>query len=144
METPIFAIRKDRKDPEGNVVSGLRKWEKHEFTPRKDDVFQERLYAIRYVKEYVDEKGRKKTERYYISPTEDDLKREIKVIELLSERFNEWQEKGYIPSMMIEEGYNTDQPIRERGWQYWHQLFNPRQLLVNGLFAKNVMELSFK
>jgi putative DNA methylase len=143
METPIFAIRKDRKDPEGNVVSGLRKWEKHEFTPRKDDVFQERLYAIRYVKEYVDEKGRKKTERYYISPTEDDLKRENKVIELLSERFNEWQEKGYIPSMMIEEGDKTDEPIRTRGWRYWHQLFNPRQLLVNGLFAKNVMELSF-
>ena len=140
METPIFAIRKDRKDPAGNVVSGLRKWEKHEFTPRKDDVFQERLFAIRYVKEYVDEKGREKTVRYYVSPTEDDLKREIMVIELLSERFSEWQEKGYIPSMMIEEGDETSRLQRERGWQYWHQLFNPRQLLVNGLFAKNVME----
>lgn len=142
METPMYAIRGDREDSEGNTVSGLRKWEKHEFVPRKDDVFQERLYAIRYVKEYIDEKGNKKTERYYTAPAEHDLERERKVIDLLSERFSEWQEKGYIPSMMIEEGYNTDQPMRERGWKYWHQLFNPRQLLVIGLFSKMVLKLS--
>ncbi len=35
--------------------------------------------------------------------------------------------------MRIEPGYNTDQPIWERGWTYWHHLFNPRQLLVGGL-----------
>ena len=134
METPIYAIRGDRKDAEGNTVFGLRKWEKHEFIPRNDDVFQEKLYAIRYVKDYIDEKGKLKTERYYTTPTKEDLEREKRVIDLLSERFNEWQEKGYIPSMMIEEGYNTDQPMRERGWQYWHQLFNPRQLLTHGLF----------
>jgi putative DNA methylase len=142
METPIYAIRGDRKDAEGNTVFGLRKWEKHEFIPRNDDVFQERLYAIRYVKDYIDEKGKLKTERYYTTPTKEDLEREKRVIDLLSERFNEWQEKGYIPSMMIEEGYNTDQPMRERGWQYWHQLFNPRQLLVSGLVNKIVIELS--
>jgi putative DNA methylase len=144
METPIYAIRGDRKDAEGNTVFGLRKWEKHEFIPRKDDVFQERLYAIRYVKDYIDEKGKLKTERYYTTPTKEDLEREKRVIDLLSERFNEWQEKGYIPSMMIEEGYNTDQPMRERGWQYWHQLFNPRQLLVNGLFSKVIGEYGNK
>ncbi len=142
METPIYAIRGDRKDAEGNTVYGLRKWEKHEFIPREDDVFQERLYAIRYVKEYIDEKGKLKTERYYTAPTKEDLDREKRVIDLLSERFNEWQEKGYIPSMKIEEGYNTDQPMRERGWQYWHQLFNPRQLLIHGIFAGNIIELS--
>ncbi|PUU90432.1 DUF1156 domain-containing protein, partial [Halanaerobium sp.] len=108
METPIYAIRGDRKDAEGNTVYGLRRWEKHEFIPRKDDVFQERLYAIRYVKNYIDEKGKLKTERYYTAPTKEDLDREKKVIDLLSERFNKWQEKGYIPSLMIEEGYNTD------------------------------------
>lgn len=144
METPIYAIRGDRKDAEGNTVYGLRRWEKHEFIPRKDDVFQERLYAIRYVKEYIDEKGKLKTERYYTAPTKEDLDREKRVIDLLSERFNKWQEKGYIPSMMIEEGYNTDQPMRERGWQYWHQLFNPRQLLVNGLFSKVIGEYGNK
>lgn len=37
--------------------------------------------------------------------------------------------------MTIEPGYNTDQPIRERGWTHWHHLFNPRQLLVLGQTA---------
>ncbi|ODM26532.1 hypothetical protein A7W90_10055 [Clostridium sp. Bc-iso-3] len=144
METPMYAIRGDRKDSEGNTIYGLRKWEKNEFIPRKDDVFQERLYAIRYVKNYIDEKGKLKTERYYTAPTKEDLDREKRVIDLLTERFNEWQEKGYIPDMMIEEGDKTDEPIRTRGWQYWHQLFNPRQLLVNGLFSKVIGEYGNK
>ncbi|CCJ33435.1 anti-phage-associated DUF1156 domain-containing protein [Caloramator australicus] len=128
METPITAIRKDRRLDDGTIVYGLRKWEKHEFIPREDDVFQERLYCIRY----EDQNGN----RYYTAPTKEDLKREEKVIELLGERFNEWQEKGYIPSSMIEEGYETSRLLRERGWTYWHQLFNPRQLLVHGLLME--------
>jgi putative DNA methylase len=142
METPMYAIRGDRKDSECNTIYGLRKWEKNEFIPRKDDVFQERLYAIRYVKNYIDEKGKLKTERYYTAPTKEDLDREKRVIDLLAERFNEWQEKGYIPDMMIEEGDETTRLQRERGWQYWHQLFNPRQLLVSGLVIDMVMKLS--
>ncbi|NLC67599.1 MAG: DNA methylase, partial [Clostridiaceae bacterium] len=72
------------------------------------------------------------------APTKEDLAREEKVIQHLEERFNSWQEKGYIPSSRIEEGYNTSQVIRERGWNYWHQLFNPRQLLVHGLLMELV------
>src|SRR6266542_2432857 len=52
------------------------------------------------------------------------------------QRFGEWQERGFIPSRKIEPGYNTDQPIRERGWTYWHHLYTPRQLLVNGLLGE--------
>jgi adenine-specific DNA methylase len=134
--TPITAIRRDRRHDDGTVEYGLRRWETYEFIPRPDDVFQERLYCIRYEREYVDEKGNVKTERYYTAPTDGDLEREKKVLRLLEERFAEWQEKGYIPSSMIEEGYNTSQVIRERGWAYWHQLFNPRQLLVHGLLME--------
>ena len=133
METPITSIRGDRKAENGETIYGLRLWEKNEFIPREDDVFQERLYCIRYVSD---------SGRYYIAPTEEDLKREEKVVSLLSERFSEWQELGYVPSMKIEEGYNTTQPIRERGWAYWHQLFNPRQLFINGLFAKVASEMA--
>ena len=133
METPITSIRGDRKGENGEIIYGLRLWEKNEFIPREDDVFQERLYCIRYVSD---------SGRYYIAPTEEDLKREEKVVSLLSERFSEWQELGYVPSMKIEEGYNTTQPIRERGWAYWHQLFNPRQLFINGLFAKVASEMA--
>ncbi len=134
--TPITAIRKDRRHDDGTVEYGLRRWESHEFVPRPDDVFQERLYCIRYEKEYVDANGKVKTERYYTAPTKEDLAREEKVIRLLKERFAQWQEKGYIPNSIIEEGEKTFEPIRTRGWAYWHQLFNSRQLLVHGLLME--------
>ncbi|HOR32853.1 MAG TPA: hypothetical protein PK391_10625, partial [Syntrophales bacterium] len=51
-----------------------------------------------------------------------------------------WQAKGFIPSRKIESGYNTDQPIRERGWTHWHHLYNPRQLLLIGLFQELAAE----
>ena len=134
-ETPITVLRGDRKDAAGNTIYGLRKWVQDEFLPRPDDVFQERLYAIRYVG---------KNGRYYRAPSKRDLENESKVIELLSERFGPWQQEGFIPSACIEGGYNTDQPIRERGWQYWHQLFNPRQLLVLGMFNKIINQKNSK
>lgn len=125
---PMSVVRRDRRDENGNIIWGLRRWEKHEFIPRADDVFQERLYCIRY----EDKEGN----RYYKAPDEEDLRREKKVIELLKERFSEWQQKGYIPSDVIEEGEKTNEPIRTRGWAYWHQLFNPRQLLLHGLLME--------
>ena len=142
LQTPITSIRGDRQGENGETISGLRFWEKDEFIPRDTDVFQERLYCIRYVKEYTDEKGNKKTKRYYTAPTKEDLQREEKVIKLLKERFKHWQDKGYIPLAKIEEGDKTSEPIRTRGWQYWHQLFNSRQLLINGLFAKISSEMA--
>ena len=39
--------------------------------------------------------------------------------------------------MRIEPGAKTDEPIRTRGWTYWHHLFNPRQLLVSVLINKH-------
>lgn len=142
METAIPVLRKERKDQDGNTVSGLRKWSENEFVPRQTDVFQERLYCIRYVETYIDENGNEKTSRYYQAPNESDFEREEKVSALLSNRFEDWQANGYIPSYPIESGEKTDEPVRTRGWQYWHQLFNPRQLLVNGLFAEYVDLLS--
>lgn len=38
--------------------------------------------------------------------------------------------------MKIAPGFNTDQPIRERGWTHWHHLFNPRQLFSHGCFLE--------
>jgi hypothetical protein len=101
--------------------------------PRSDDIFQERLYCIRWVESYADENGKPAIRRHYRAPTEQDLKREQKVLELLQERFHDWQEKGYIPSLPIEPGEETTRLMRERGWTHWHHLFNPRQLLNLGL-----------
>lgn len=105
---------------------GLRRWSNEDVVPRPGDVFQERLYCIRWVN------GR--GERRYAAPDGEDLAREDKVLELLLERFTDWQREGFVPSKAITSGYNTDQPIRERGWTYWHHLFTPRQLLAYGTY----------
>ena len=107
---------------------GLRRWSNDDVVPRPGDVFQERLYCIRW----INAQG----ERRYAAPDAADLARETKVLELLRERFADWQREGFIPSMAIVSGYNTDQPIRERGWTHWHHLFTPRQLLTHGLLAQ--------
>jgi adenine-specific DNA methylase len=126
-----FSIASLRGDQRGQSY-GLRLWENEDLVPRSGDVFQERLYCVRWVT--------LEGERLYKSVTEDDLRREKKVLALLKERFSEWQEEGFIPSKKIAPGYNTEQPIRERGWTYWHHLFNPRQLLINGLVAKEIYD----
>lgn len=126
--TPIKVLREQ--------AGGLRLWENSDVVPRPDDVFQERLYCIRWVETYT-ENGREKTRRHYRAPTEADLRREQRVLELLQERFDEWQDKGFIPSSRIEPGKETDRLSRERGWTHWHHLFTPRQLLQIGFIMSS-------
>lgn len=119
--------------------NGLRLWENDDVVPRPGDVFQERLYCIRWVASaWVEYRGeiQEVKRRYYAAPTEADQQREARVLELLRERFHDWQAQGYLPSRSIEPGAKTDEPIRTRGWTHWHHLFNPRQLLVLGEFLK--------
>ena len=114
---------------------GLRRWSNDDIVPQAGDVFQERLYCIRWVKTVI-KNGKPKEIRRYAAPDANDLTREAKVQSLLRERFDDWQREGFIPSKAIVSGYNTDQPIRERGWTHWHHLFTPRQLLTHGLLAE--------
>jgi len=138
-EFSISGIRGDR-NIDGKTIYGLRLWENDDLVPRPDDVFQERLYCVRWVETYLEKNGQgklvEKTRRHYCSVTEDDIKREKQALKLLRERFAEWQEKGYIPSRKIEPGVETARLQRERGWTHWHHLFNPRQLLVHGLILE--------
>ena len=120
---------------------GLRRWSSDDVVPRPGDVFQERLYCIRWVKTVI-RNGKPKEVRRYAAPDAADLAREAKVLELLRERFADWQREGFIPSKAIVSGYNTEQPIRERGWTHWHHLYTPRQLLVIGLLAAQSVDLS--
>ncbi|MDE9436250.1 DUF1156 domain-containing protein [Xenorhabdus bovienii] len=136
--TPIKTLRGDYKDSSGNQKSKLRKWEKSEFHPNSTDVFQERLYAIQWISASTIETTRQVT--FFRSVSKDDLKREESTIRHLEPLLKDWQEKGFIPDMEIEAGYNTSQPVRERGWAYWHHLFNPRQLLTFGLIHKYIIE----
>lgn len=122
----IKTIRGDYKDGKENK-NRLRLWEKSGFIPRPDDILQERLYCVQWMKK------KPKGAQYdyeFRSITDEDLVREQKVIDYVREHLGEWQEKGYIPDMVIEAGDKTDEPIRTRGWTHWHHLFNPRQLLI--------------
>ena len=45
--TPMTALRGDRRG-DGGCGHGLRQWENDDLVPRPDDVFQERLYCVRW------------------------------------------------------------------------------------------------
>lgn len=130
----ISTIRGDYK-VDNDTKNNLRMWEKEDFMPLPNDIFQERLYCVQWVRP----KQRGRGDEYeFRSVTEDDLEREKKVVEYVYENFVDWQKNGYIPDMVIEKGYNTDQPIRERGWTHWHHLFNPRQLLIAAIAKQSI------
>lgn len=163
---PLDMIRAANRNSDKQSLyheSGVRLWDAADIVPRDDDVFQERLYCIRWEETYfeysVDDEVvelskadalkldgydeliksgtlKRRTRRHYRSPDNADLQRENQVLSLLQERWGDWQSNGYVPSRSIEPGYNTSQPIRERGWCYWHQLFTPRQLLTIGLLQE--------
>lgn len=130
----IKTIRGDYKEGKENK-NRLRMWEKADIIPRPDDIFQERLYCIQWMRK---KPIGAKYDLEYRSVTDDDLAREKKVIDYVRAHLNEWQEKGYIPDMIIESGDKTDEPIRTRGWTHWHHLFNPRQLHILGTINKYI------
>lgn len=136
--TPIKTIRGDYRDAQGYTQNRLRRWEKQDFKPREDDVFQERLYAIQWIKKETINKPRPET--YFTSVKQADLERENKVNLIVDKNLLRWQENGLVPDMEIEPGDKTDEPIRTRGWTYWHHLFSARQLLGISLFLQKARD----
>ena len=47
----IRTIRGDCRDADGTTHNRLRLWEKSDFVPRPDDIYQERLYCIQWITE---------------------------------------------------------------------------------------------
>jgi len=132
--SPIKTLRGDFRDADGNTGNRLRRWEKDEFRPRPDDIFQERLYAIQWITKKSINASRQVT--YFATVTEADLARERQVEKLVSENLAQWQAEGLAPDMAIEPGDKTDEPIRTRGWTHWHHLFNARQILIQAITLK--------
>ncbi len=132
--SPIKTLRGDFRDADGNTGNRLRRWEKDEFHPRPDDIFQERLYAIQWITKKSINASRQIT--YFSTVTEADLARERQVEKLVSENLAQWQAEGLAPDMAIEPGDKTDEPIRTRGWTHWHHLFNARQILIQAITLK--------
>ena len=130
----IKSIRGDFREGAENK-NKLRPWEDSDFTFHNDDIYKERLYCVQWMKK----KSGKATFKYkFCKVTEADLDREQKVVDYIQQHIAEWQLKGYLPDMLIELGEKTKEPIRTRGWTYWHHLFNPRQLLVTGLIRSRL------
>ncbi|MGY6631485.1 MAG: anti-phage-associated DUF1156 domain-containing protein [Wenzhouxiangella sp.] len=125
--TPIKTLRGDYRDRNGNTANRLRQWERHDFNPHPDDVFQERLYAIQWIKKETLDKPRQDT--FFTPVTQADLAREKTVEQIVAENLASWQQEGLMPDMAIEPGDKTDELIRTRGWRYWHHLYTPRNLL---------------
>lgn len=145
----ISSIRGDYTETGGGkmaIKNRLRLWEKIDFVFRDDDIFNERLYAIQWIKE-TPEGGTGRAPMEFRSVTKSDLEREAQVTRYVQEHLAEWQDKGWVPDTRIEPGDKTDEPIRTRGWTHWHHLFNPRQLLMgalvrSGLAASNTSILT--
>ena len=130
--TPIKTIRGDYKE-NGKNKNRLRKWKKEDFKPLKDDIFQERLYAIHWISRETLDQTRQET--FFTGVSHEDVLREEKVNQIVANNLAKWQQEGLVPDMAIEPGDKTDEPIRTRGWTHWHHLFNPRQILLHALYA---------
>lgn len=131
--TKISTLRGDYRKEDGPNGNRLRMWERQDFKPREDDIYQERLYAVLWARPKP--KG-KSLDHEFRAVTPADIERERIVEDLLEKHLPEWQAKGWVPDMRIEPGVKTDEPIRTRGWTHWHHLFNPRQLLTGSLISK--------
>lgn len=129
----IKEIRGDYRDDHGANANRLRPWEINDVRPRKDDIFQERLYAIQWMDAKDLKKGKGNPRTWFASVTPEDLAREGKVTSYVERNLEAWQRDGFVSDMRIEPGHNNSQPIRERGWSFWHQLFCPRQILFTAL-----------
>lgn len=120
----VADLRGDKARRRGEVTeNNLRRWEKSDVAPRSEDVFGERLCAIRWT-------DKQTGEEYFTAPTDFDDATERRLLKVVESSLAEWQAKGFVPDIAIEPGENNSQPIWERGWTYWHHLFNPRQLLL--------------
>jgi len=138
-KTRISTLRGDYEKPDGTIDNKLRLWEKDDFKPRSDDIIQERLYCVQWMK------PKKKGNGCYYefrSVTPDDLSRERIIEQFLAEHFKDWQSKGWLPDMRIEIGgpprYQGLDLVRARGWTCWQHLFTPRQLLIGGLIRSAI------
>ena len=82
--------------------------------------------------------AKKRQDAFFAAATAVDLDRERIVEEIVSQNLGPWQEEGLVPDMEIEPGAKTDEPIRTRGWTYWHHLFSPRDVLGLSIYATQV------
>ena len=129
--TKISTLRGDYRGPDGATANRLRQWEKHDFKPRADDIFQERLYCIQWMRPRED--VAKATNTSSVRSRRQTWRGSASSKSSWREHLAEWQANGLGSRHAHRAGEKTDEPIRTRGWTYWHHLWPPRQLLTLGL-----------
>jgi putative DNA methylase len=142
-KTKISTLRGDYSKPDGSTGNRLRLWGRQDFTPNSNDILQERLYCIQWMRPKNNRKG---YDYEFRTVTPADIERERVVDSFISEHIVNWQKKGWLPDMRIEVGgpprYQGLDLIKARGWTHWQHVFNPRQLLLAGLFNQNSSVIS--
>ncbi|WP_375293390.1 anti-phage-associated DUF1156 domain-containing protein [Siccirubricoccus sp. G192] len=162
---PITRLRGDGEGGDGAQLARgnrLRAWEISDIAPREPewvadappvvpgaprgawrggDIWLERLYAIQWMDGREVRQGKSRPNTFFAVPDANDLSREHRVTRFVSDNLANWQAQGFVPDMRIEPGEKTDEPIRTRGWTYWHHLFASRQLLFLALVQKQVKQL---
>jgi putative DNA methylase len=136
--TKISTLRGDYRNDDGTSGNCLRRWEKDDFKPRPDDILQDRLYCIQWMRS---KKNGKRDEYEFRAVTAKDLEREGIVESFVADHFAKWQASGWLSDMRIETGAETERLYRERGWTHWHHLFNPRQLMISALIRSGLCAL---
>ena len=133
--TPIKTLRGDRRS-EGETVNNLRRWEARDVVPRPDDLFQERLFCVQWMKKD------NSNDTFLCGATARDIAVERQILDIVTANLLTWQADGLVPDMAIMPGDKTDEPIRTRGWTYWHHLFVPRSLLYNALYRQRCQAIT--
>lgn len=138
-KTKISTLRGDFQKPDGTIGNRVRLWEKQDFKPRPDDIFQERLYCVQWMRR---KRKSKRDEYEFRAVTPADLERERVAEAYIDAHLTDWQARGWVPDMRIEPGgpprYEGLNMIRGRGWTHWNHLWNARQLIVLGLMKQQV------
>jgi len=112
----------------------LRPWERLDFQPHSDDKFQERVYAIQW------SRSDDPHDIFYTAFRDEDAVRDEGLTTYVRLHLAGWQADGLVPSMRIQPGKKTDEPIRTRGWTHWHHLFPPHQLLMLATVMQAIRE----
>jgi adenine-specific DNA methylase len=126
--TSIKSLGGDRRSATGETLTNLRPWAKEDFEPRADDLFQERLYAVQWIRK--ESLGKPRPQTFFASVSPADLEREDGVRRYVKANLASWQAEGLVPDMQIEPGEETSRLLRERGWTHWHHVFTPRDYIT--------------
>ncbi|HPK54554.1 MAG TPA: DUF1156 domain-containing protein, partial [Smithellaceae bacterium] len=97
--TKISTLRGDFRNADKITGNKLRRWEKTDCQARPGDIYQERLYAVHWMKRKA---TGKKFDYKFTGVSKADREREQIVEKYFKDHFAEWQNAGWIPDMRIE------------------------------------------